>query len=133
MGPKLKKNEYFLGIFSYTYSQMVSLWVPYSFPTPWACADRVGSAIFDFFLFTISPPIASLGRFCVRWGGGDGITLKVTPGPVGKMTRTATVVEGLDLTVFTRELLHLEEHVKKVLCLRGKSVWCWASTHNTYI
>ena len=38
-----------------------------------------------------------------------------------KMTRTATVVEGLDLTVFTWELLHLEEHVKKVLCLRVKS------------
>ena len=46
-----------------------------------------------------------------------------------KMTRTATVVEGLDLTVFTWELLHLEEHVKKVLCLRVKKFFVGAAAH----
>ena len=30
-----------------------------------------------------------------------------------KMTRTATVVEGLDLTVFTWELLHLVKNTLK--------------------
>ena len=44
-----------------------------------------------------------------------------TPCPVAKMTRTDTAVEGLDITVFTRELLHkMKNTLKKYFVFEGK-------------